>query len=58
MHIDKLAPAPVDLSELSNVVKNDVVKKIEYKAKINIIEDKILHITTVTTENTINAKRN
>ena len=26
--IDKLAPVPVDLSELSDVVKNDVVKKL------------------------------
>ena len=25
--IDKLVPVPVDLSKLSNVVKNDVVKK-------------------------------
>ena len=28
--IDKLTPAPNDLAKLSNVVKNDVVKKIEY----------------------------
>ena len=27
LDIDKLAPAPVDLSKLSGVVKNDVVKK-------------------------------
>ena len=27
LHIDKLATVPVDLSELSNVVKSDVVKK-------------------------------
>ena len=27
LHIDKLAPVPVDLSRLSDVVKNDVVKK-------------------------------
>ena len=26
--IDKLMPVPVDLSKLSNVVKNDVVKKL------------------------------
>ena len=26
--IDKLAPVPVDLSKLSDVVKNDVVKKL------------------------------
>ena len=27
MDIDKLVPVPTDLSKLSNVVKNDVVKK-------------------------------
>ena len=27
LNIDKLAPVPVDLSKLSDVVKNDVVKK-------------------------------
>ena len=27
LDIDKLVPVPVDLSNLSNVVKNDVVKK-------------------------------
>ena len=28
LDIDKLVPAPVNLSKLSNVVKNDVVKKL------------------------------
>ena len=28
LDIDKLAPVPVDLSKLSDVVKNDVVKKL------------------------------
>ena len=27
LDIDKLVPVPIDLSKLSNVVKNDVVKK-------------------------------
>ena len=31
LEIDKLAPVPNDLPKLSNVVKNDVFKKIEYK---------------------------
>ena len=38
---DKLAPVPVDLSKLSDVVKNDVVKKTEYDelvAKVNSID--------------------
>ena len=30
MDIDKLIPAPADLSKLSNEVKNDVVKKTVY----------------------------
>ena len=39
--IDKLAPVPVDLSKLSDVVKNDVVKKTVYDklvAKVNNID--------------------
>ena len=44
MDIDKLVPVPVDLSKLSNVVKNDV-KKAEYNAKIKNIENKIPDIT-------------
>ena len=31
LDIDKLVPIPVDLSKLSDVVKNDVARKIEYK---------------------------
>ena len=41
LHIDKLATVPVDLIKLSNVVKNDVVKKTEYDilvAKVNNID--------------------
>ena len=30
LDIDKLKPVPADLSKLSNVVKNDVVKKADY----------------------------
>ena len=39
--IDKLAPVPVDLSKLSDVVKNDVVKKTVYDklvAKVDNID--------------------
>ena len=39
--IDKLAPAPVDLSKLSDAVKKDVVKKTVYDkiiAKVNNID--------------------
>ena len=41
LDIDKLATAPVDLSKLNNVVKNDVVKKAVYDklvAKVNNID--------------------
>ena len=41
LDINKLVPAPTNLSELSNVVKSDVVKKSDYDklvAKINNID--------------------
>ena len=41
LDIDTLAPVPVDLSKLNDVVKNDVVKKTEYYklvAKVNNID--------------------
>ena len=41
LDVDKLLPVPIGLSKLSDVVKNDVVKKDVYNAKIKDIEDKI-----------------
>ena len=41
LDINKLVPVPTDLSKLSNVVKNDVVKKTVYDklvAKVNAID--------------------
>ena len=41
LDIDKLEPVPVDLSKLSDVVKNDVIKKTVYdklEAKVNNID--------------------
>ena len=41
LHIDKLVPVPVDLSKLSDVVKDVVVKKPEYDklvAKVNNVD--------------------
>ena len=41
MDIDKLTPVPDDLTKLSNVVRNDVVKKTEYDrliSKVNGID--------------------
>ena len=45
LDINKLVPVPVDLSKLSDVVKNEVVKKTVYEklaAKVNYIELVIL----------------
>ena len=36
LDIDKLVPVLVDLSQLSDIVKNDVIKKTDYNAKIKI----------------------
>ena len=47
LDVDKLVPVPVDLSKLSDVVKNDVVKKDVYNAKIKNIEDKKPDITNL-----------
>ena len=46
LFIDKLVPVPVDLSKLSDVVKNDVVKKDVCNAKTKNIEEKIPDILT------------
>ena len=58
LDVDKLVPVPVDLSKLSDVVKNDVVKKDVYNAKIKNIEDKISDITNLATNASLNAKIN
>ena len=49
LDVDKLVPVLVDLSKLSEVVKNDVVKEDVYNAKIKNIEDKISEITNLAT---------
>ena len=41
LDVDKLVPVAFDLSKLSDVVKNDVVKKDIYNPKMKNIEDKI-----------------
>ena len=46
LDIDKLVPVPVDLSKLSNVVKNDVVKKDVYNVKSKILKIKYLILLT------------
>ena len=55
---DKLVPVPVDLSKLSDVVKNYVVKKDVCTAKIKNIEDKIPDVSNLATNTTLNAKIN
>ena len=45
--VDELVPVPVDLSNLNNVVKNHVVKKDLYNAKIKNIANKIPDITNL-----------
>ena len=56
LDIDKLVPVPTDLSKLSDVVNNDVVKKTEYDAKIKNIEDKITDISNLATKTNLNIK--
>ena len=55
LDVDKLVPALVDLNKLSDALKNDVVKKDVYNAKIKNIEDKIPDITNLATNTTLNA---
>ena len=55
--VDKLVPVPVDLSKLSDVVKNVFLKNV-YNAKIKNIEDKIIDITNLATNTTLNAQIN
>ena len=58
LDVDKLIPVPVDLGKLSDVVKNDVLKKNVYNSKMKNIEDKTLNITNLATKATLNAKAN
>ena len=43
--VDKLKTTPIDLDKLSNLVKNDVVKKTDYNAKVTTIEAQIAGLT-------------
>ena len=49
--VDKLKTTPADLAKLSNVVKNDVVKKTDYNTKVTSIENQIAGITKNTIHN-------
>ena len=48
---------PVDLSKLSDVVKNDVVRKDVHNAKIKYTKDKIPDLTNLATNTTLNAEK-
>ena len=50
LDINKLKPVPDDLSKLSNVATNDVIKKTDYNAKITEIENKISDINNLATK--------
>ena len=56
--VNKLVSAPADLSKLSNAVKNDVVQKDAYNAQIKNIQDKILDISNLPANSSLNAKIN
>ena len=55
---DKLGLVPVELSKLSDVLKNDVIIKDADNAKIKNIEDKKPNITNLPTNASLNAKIN
>ena len=48
---DKLKTAPTDLAKLTNVIKNDVVKKTDYNTKVTSIEAQIAGLTKNTVDN-------
>ena len=58
LDVDKLVHVPVDLRKLSDVVKNDFIKKGVYNAKIKNTEDKISDITNLATNASLNTKIN
>ena len=51
IYTDKLKTVSADLVKLSNVVKNDVVKKTDYSAKVTNIENQIAGVTKNTVDN-------
>ena len=49
--VDKLKTTPTDLTKLSNVVKNNVVKKTDYNTKVTSVEAQIAGLTKNTVDN-------
>ena len=58
LDIDILVPVPTDLSKLSNVVENDVIKKTGCNSKIAEIENKIPDVTNLATKTALNTVQN
>ena len=58
LDLNKLVPVPVDLNKLSDVVKNDVIKKTNYNAKITEMEGKIPDISNLATKTALPAGEN
>ena len=56
LDVDNLAPVPVDLSKLSDLVKSDVLKKDVYNAKKKNVEYKIPDIIDLVTKTTLQVK--
>ena len=52
--VDKLKATPIDLDRLSNLVKNDVIKKTDYNTKVTSIEAQIAGLTNNTVDNLAN----
>ena len=48
--VDKLKTTPTDLAQLSDVVKNDVIKKTDYSTKVTSIEAQIAGLTKNTVD--------
>ena len=55
--VDKLKTTPTDLAKLSNVVKNDVVKKTDYNTKVTSIEAQIAGLTKNTVDHLADIKK-
>ena len=51
--VDKLKTTPTDLAKLSNLVKNDVVKKTDYNTNVTSIKAQIAWLTKNTVENLV-----
>ena len=58
LDIDKLKPLPDDVSKLSNVVTNEVVKKTDYNTKITEIENKIPDTSNLATKTLLTTVEN